>query len=198
MISAESLGAKIKKIRGERNLSQQQLADMMFVTRKAVSNWEAGKRMPDINMLTRLSKALGVETHIFFDIDDETEPPQFIIVDDEAAILKGFLAMLGNLLPDVQMYGFLDASEVLPFARGNNVSVAFLDIELCQDSGLVIARELMEINPKINIIFLTCHSEYTAEAIHMHASGYIMKPPTEKEVLNELSHLRFPVKGLKI
>ena len=195
MISAEALGIKIKKLRNEKNLSQQQLADMMFVTRKAVSNWEAGKRMPDINMLTRLSRALGTDTRVFLDIDDENEPPQFIIVDDEAVILKGFLMLLGRLLPDVQMYGFLDSAEVLPFARGNNVSVAFLDIELCESSGLVLAKQLMEINPQINIIFLTCHSEYTAEAIRMHASGYIMKPPTESDVLNELKHLRYPVKG---
>ena len=198
MISAEALGIKIKKLRNEKNLSQQQLADMMFVTRKAVSNWEAGKRMPDINMLTRLSRALGTDTRVFLDIDDENEPPQFIIVDDEAVILKGFLMLLGRLLPDVQMYGFLDSAEVLPFARGNNVSVAFLDIELCESSGLVLAKQLMEINPQINIIFLTCHSEYTAEAIRMHASGYIMKPPTESDVLNELKHLRYPVKGLNL
>ncbi|MBQ1491939.1 MAG: response regulator, partial [Blautia sp.] len=106
--------------------------------------------------------------------------------------------LLSELLPDVQMYGFLDSTEVLPFARGNNVSVAFLDIELCESSGLVLAKQLMEINPHINIIFLTCHSEYTAEAIRMHASGYIMKPPTESDVLNELKHLRYPVKGLNI
>lgn len=198
MISAESLGSTIKKLRTERSLSQQQLADMMYVTRKAVSNWEAGKRMPDINMLTRLSKALGVGTHVFFDIDEETEPPQFIIVDDESVILKGFLTMLSGLLPDVQIYGFLDSAEVLPFARGNNVSVAFLDIELCQDSGLVLAEKLMEINPRINIIFLTCHQEYTSQAMHLHASGYIMKPPTTEEVLYELSHLRYPVKGLNL
>ena len=44
----EIFGKRIRALRQEKNLSQQQLADLMFVTRKTVSNWENGNRMPDI------------------------------------------------------------------------------------------------------------------------------------------------------
>ena len=37
---------KLKKMRGERGLSQQVLADAIFVSRSAVAKWEAGLGMP--------------------------------------------------------------------------------------------------------------------------------------------------------
>ena len=46
------LGKRIRDRRIELELSQQQLANMMYVTRVAVANWEAGKRIPDLPTIT--------------------------------------------------------------------------------------------------------------------------------------------------
>ena len=51
------------------------------------------------------------------------------------------------------------------------------------------------VNPTINVIFLTGHSEYTFDALQMHCSGYLLKPLTPEKVLHEMSHLRFPIQG---
>ena len=48
------------------------------------------------------------------------------------------------------------------------VTVAFLDIELFGESGIDLARGLIGFHPHINIIFLTGHSEYTADALRAH------------------------------
>ncbi len=50
----------IKKLREEKNLTQQQLAEEIGVTAKAVSKWETAKGLPDISLIEPLSKALGV------------------------------------------------------------------------------------------------------------------------------------------
>lgn len=54
------VGKNIKKARKEKELSQEQLAERLNVTRQAVSNWECGKTEPDIETLQRLSEVLEV------------------------------------------------------------------------------------------------------------------------------------------
>lgn len=48
---SENFGNLIKRLRLERNLSQQQLADQLVFSRGAVSMWESGKRLPDVSTL---------------------------------------------------------------------------------------------------------------------------------------------------
>ena len=50
----------IKKLRQEKQLSQEQLAEQLHVTRQAVSNWENGKTQPDIDTLTQLATVFDV------------------------------------------------------------------------------------------------------------------------------------------
>ncbi|MCQ2513578.1 MAG: helix-turn-helix domain-containing protein [Ruminococcus sp.] len=53
-------GATIKRLREERKLTQQELAEKLFVSDKTVSKWETAKGYPDITILEDLAKALGV------------------------------------------------------------------------------------------------------------------------------------------
>ena len=50
----------IKKLRQEKKLSQEQLAEQLHVTRQAVSNWENGKTQPDIDTITQLATIFDV------------------------------------------------------------------------------------------------------------------------------------------
>lgn len=50
----------IKTKRKEKNLSQEKLAQKLFVTEKAISRWETGRGTPDISLLIPLAKALSV------------------------------------------------------------------------------------------------------------------------------------------
>ena len=54
------IGEKIKKIRRENGLSQEQFADIFHVTRQAVSNWENGKNYPDMGTLSNISARFGI------------------------------------------------------------------------------------------------------------------------------------------
>jgi len=55
-----SVGKNIKRFREEKGLTQDAMAEKLNVTRQAVSNWECGKTEPDIDMLHKISCALGV------------------------------------------------------------------------------------------------------------------------------------------
>ena len=197
MQSFTAFGERIRALRQEKNLTQQQLADLMFVTRKAIGNWENGNRMPDITMLSRLSHHLGVQPYELLDeIYGSDEPPVIIIVEDESVLLKGFLHILEDTLPRADIYGFETGAEALRFAESTHVAAAFLDIELFGESGIDLAGKLTELNPHTNIIFLTGHAEYSADALDLHCSGYILKPLTPEKVQREIAHLRFPVRRL--
>lgn len=54
------LGKQIKKYRTEANLSQEELADKVFVSRQTVSNWENDKNYPDIKSLVLLSEIFHI------------------------------------------------------------------------------------------------------------------------------------------
>ena len=53
-------GAVIKALREKKKMTQEELAQKIFVTSKAVSKWETGKGFPDIGLLESLGKTLGV------------------------------------------------------------------------------------------------------------------------------------------
>ena len=53
-------GAVIKKLREKKQMTQEELAQKIFVTSKAVSKWETGKGFPDVGLLESLGKALDV------------------------------------------------------------------------------------------------------------------------------------------
>lgn len=50
----------IQTLREKSGLSQEELAEQLFVTRQAVSRWETGKTIPDASTLKRLSKLFDV------------------------------------------------------------------------------------------------------------------------------------------
>ncbi|PKK93656.1 MAG: hypothetical protein CVV61_03555 [Tenericutes bacterium HGW-Tenericutes-6] len=53
-------GLFIQTLRKERRLTQQELAELLLVTNKAISRWETGEGFPDVVILPRLSEVLGV------------------------------------------------------------------------------------------------------------------------------------------
>ena len=57
-MNAEKTGALIREAREEKNLSQQQLAEQLHITRTTVSKWENGRGMPDVSLLERLAEVL--------------------------------------------------------------------------------------------------------------------------------------------
>ena len=69
-----SFGTFLRQRRQEKNLTQKQLAKLLFVTESAVSKWEKDVAHPDITLLPKLSEILGVSEHelITASIDTET------------------------------------------------------------------------------------------------------------------------------
>ena len=66
------LSTQVKKYRTELKLSQEELAEKVYVTRQTVSNWETGKSYPDIHSLLLLSSLFNVSLDQLIKGDIET------------------------------------------------------------------------------------------------------------------------------
>ena len=53
-------GAVIRKLRENKKMTQEELAEKVFVSSKAVSKWETGQGFPDVSLIEPLAKALGI------------------------------------------------------------------------------------------------------------------------------------------
>ena len=65
------LGNQIKKYRNELEISQEKLAEKIYVSRQSISNWENDKNYPDINSLIRLSQVFHISLDILIKGDVE-------------------------------------------------------------------------------------------------------------------------------
>lgn len=55
-----TFGEKLKKLRKDNGLTQEQLAEKLYVTRTAVSKWETGNGYPAIDSLKMISELFGI------------------------------------------------------------------------------------------------------------------------------------------
>ena len=183
----------LKKLRTEKGLSQQALADKMFVTRPTVARWESGIRLPDAVTITRLAEVLGVDVNrLLSSAAESDERPNVIMVDDRKLILTGGLPVLKEVFPNASIVGFTDAEKALEYAKSNRVALAFLDIELRNTSGLDLCRDLLAIDPRTNVVYLTAYGNYSLDAWSTGASGFMLKPITPEGVREQLKRLRYP------
>ena len=55
-----NFGEQIKKLRKQKNLTQEQMASQLGISRQAVSNWENDRNLPDIEMLISIAVTLMI------------------------------------------------------------------------------------------------------------------------------------------
>ena len=63
-MTEDSFGKTLAKLRKERKLTQQELADLLHVTNKTISKWETNTTAPDIDTLKRISQVLKVPVDV--------------------------------------------------------------------------------------------------------------------------------------
>lgn len=67
MLDLERIGNRICTLRRDAGLSQEELAEKLFVTRQAVSKWERGRSMPAIDILSELTGLFDVSLDFLLD-----------------------------------------------------------------------------------------------------------------------------------
>ena len=67
------IGSFLKELRKEKNLTQEQLAEQFYTSRRTVSRWETGSNMPDLDVLIDLADFYGVELRELLDGERKSE-----------------------------------------------------------------------------------------------------------------------------
>ena len=183
----------LKKLRTKKGLTQNQLANQMFVNRATVSKWENSTRLPDAAMITRLARVLEVDVGTLLSTAAESDDsPNIIMVDDNKAILSESMFVLEDVVPNATITGFNKPKMAIEYAKVNRIDLAILDIEMGKVSGLDLCRALLEINPCTRVIYLTAYPEYSLSAWDTDACGFMVKPLTPEGVRRQIKKLRCP------
>ncbi|MBQ8084983.1 MAG: response regulator [Lachnospiraceae bacterium] len=192
-----SFAETLRRLRLEKGISQQKLADLIHVERSTIASWETGRRLPDAVMISQLSEFFGVDVARLLRVSENSDKIlTVILLDDEKIILDGELSVLKDTMPDADIHGFTEPDNAIRFAKDNKVHLAFVDIEMGRVSGLDVCRKLMEIEPHTNIIFLTAYSQYALDAWKTDACGFLEKPLSPEGIREQLSRLRYPLGGM--
>lgn len=113
-----------------------------------------------------------------------------IAVDDEVLML-GALVTAIKASPDIKtVTQFSGCEDALEFVKDNPVDIAFLDINMRGMGGLALAEKIVSLCPECKIVFCTGYEEYAIRAFKLHASGYLMKPVSARDVQEEIDNIK--------
>ncbi len=106
----QNIGQIIRKLRKERNFTQEELAEQLNVSAQAVSKWENGTSMPDISQVVPLASVFGVTADVLFGIEGTNAAEEAYRIVGEAEEIKqygnlsAYLAAYDHLLDRLKTY----------------------------------------------------------------------------------------------
>ena len=113
------LGKKIQELRKKENLSQEQLAEKMNVTRQTISKWELNETTPDIKQAKELSKLFKIS------LDELTEiilKMAYVMIEEadstQVKSYEEFLKSIDNIYSNTDWINTIVEVATSPISRG--------------------------------------------------------------------------------
>lgn len=126
-----NLGENILKLRKEFNLSQEQLAEKVGVSRQTISNWELGETMPNPEQLKILSKTLNVSIDELLDNDIKLILEKKISNTEKlAGVVLKILKIIGITLIIFFIIDFISLIIFMCFKKDGIISSNIKEVEL--------------------------------------------------------------------
>lgn len=147
-----SIGSTIKRLRREKGITQEELAEYLGITSRAVSQWERERTSPDISALPALCHIFDVSADVLLEID----------VDKSAVEIKNYLLRaeeLGNLGRGAERTALLrEANKKFP--RDYTIMHRLADSLVCEYSRQG-GREYEEVFSLCNRVLAECTDSVT-------------------------------------
>ncbi len=119
---------------------------------------------------------------------------RIMAVTSESLQLRALMRKIRKAVPGAKLTGIRFPKDAIAHMGENAADAAFLDMELPEMHGLILAKKLQQMNPAVNIIFIAAMDDgYMESAFKMHASGFLLKPFDDDAIARELRNLRYPV-----
>ena len=112
-----------------------------------------------------------------------------VAIDDEKKALDRLERVIMNE-PRIDLAAkFSNSADALRFIQEIKVDLAFLDIDMPGQNGLILAEKLKKARPRLEIIFVTAYDHFALPAFRLHAAGYLLKPVTQEELREQIDVL---------
>src|SRR6476660_6186593 len=110
------------------------------------------------------------------------------IVDDDPSMCEALTRLLGTV--GLRAQAFKTPQEFLNTKRPDTPSCLVLDVRLPGVSGLDLQRELADVDPPIQIVFITAHGDIqmTVQALKAGAVDFLTKPFRDQQLLDAVQH----------
>jgi len=121
-MNLQQIGRKIANLRKQRDMTQNELADLAGVSYQAVSSWERGLTMPDVSKLPGISQVLGVSIDELLDNAKEVD------------LVKNVLNQNTSVYVEEELY-IDEIAEIAPMLRPSQVSELVVHVNT-ENTGL--------------------------------------------------------------
>jgi len=99
-----------------------------------------------------------------------------IVVDDEKN-MRFILKKALSKFPQVEVIGeAANGKDALDLVETLKPDGVFMDVEMPNMDGIEAAKLMLDIKPKIMLIFITAHQQYMPQAFELYAFDYMVKP----------------------
>lgn len=103
-----------------------------------------------------------------------------ILIDDERHAIREIEFFLKDYSEIEIVASYTNPLKAIDELKEKNVQLVFLDINMPQLLGIDVGSKILDINPEINIVFVTAYDQYALEAFELNAIDYILKPIQRK------------------
>ena len=119
-----------------------------------------------------------------------------VLVADDEPLAREMIAGLIRLDPDVADVVACDNAASVRAARASRpVEIAFLDVEMPEVTGIELAGQLEPETPVV--VFVTAFSEYATQAFDVRAVDYVLKPFSDRRLVEALDRAKQRVRDLR-
>jgi len=180
-----SIGSTIKRLRRERDITQEQLAEYLGITSRAVSQWECDRTAPDISQLPALCHIFDVSSDVLLGIDIEKNNEEIERYLSEATELEhqGKFSERSMLLREANKR----------FPRDYRITVRLADALVCEYSrkGIKEYGEVFDLCRRIIAECTDSNTRYQAIETLGIAYGYAGREKELLKLAEEMPRARF-------
>lgn len=112
---------------------------------------------------------------------------RILYVDDDRSSHINFCEATRERVDISQLKCVFSYQSAVVYAKYHEVDCAFLDIDLQDGSGILLAEELRGLRPNIEVAFITGHDDYAREAYKVGGRAYLSKPYYDNEINDVLT-----------
>ena len=142
------LGKQIKKHRQEVQLSQEELAERVYVSRQTISNWENDKSYPDVNSLVLLSETFQISLDNL--IKGDIEVMKDVIQKEEIEKMNRYgkiytIMLIATAVSAVPLFMLLGVWALIPWGIiwGISMYFAFMLEKIKKDNDVQTYKEIV-------------------------------------------------------